>query len=320
MNTVDLTTIYGQIFNSTVVAIGITDFEGRYTMVNPAWMQYLGYTQEEALSLTVYDVTPAEERANNAINLSRLVNRKVQSIRTTRRYLRKDGSLFWADLNVTALFEEDARLCCLLGLFVNIDPQKQAEQNMENLNYQLTQANKELQEAMEELRTMARKDPLTKLYNRRVLEEVIEHEIKRSLRSKKGLGVGMGDIDGFKRINDTYGHECGDKVLIALANTLRQTIRTSDIVGRWGGEEFLFILPEINAQGAMIVMERIRKAASEIRIDCCGKKISFTMSLGMSYQNENPQRESIVDEADKALYKAKHDGKNRCYCFQEIGT
>lgn len=318
MKGIDLTSIHSQIFSSTVVAIGITDIEGKYTIVNPAWTHYLGYSEEEAKHLKVADITPKEDRESSDLSFKRLISQKVKSIRTTSRYLRKDGKIFWADLHVTALFNKNGELYGILGLFVNIDPQKKAEKDLEKLNSQLTLANKELQETMEKLRVMARKDPLTKLYNRRVLEEVIEGEIQRSLRSKRGLGVAIGDIDDFKKINDTYGHDCGDIVLKDLADVLRSKVRTSDIVGRWGGEEFLFVLPETTCKGAMVVVERIRNAVSEIRVNCSGAEISFTMSLGLSYQTENPQRESIVIEADKALYKAKSDGKNRGYCFQEL--
>lgn len=318
MKDIELTAIYSKIFNSTVVAIGVTDVEGKYTIVNPAWTQYLGYNQEEAQKLTVNDVTPAEDMDNSVMNFARLVNLDVPSIRNTRRYLCKDGSIFWADLHATALFDEDGKLSCVMGLFVNIDPQKKAEEDLEKLNTRLTNANIELQDAMDKLQIMARRDPLTRLYNRRVLEEVIEHEIHRSFRSKKGLGVAIGDIDDFKNINDSYGHDCGDVVLVELAKVLRSKVRTSDVVGRWGGEEFLFILPETTINGAMVVVERIRKAVSEMRINCSGKELSFTMSLGLSYQTTDPQRESIVSEADKALYKAKADGKNRGYCFQEL--
>ncbi|MCB5261831.1 MAG: sensor domain-containing diguanylate cyclase [Candidatus Cloacimonetes bacterium] len=314
----DQTTIYSKIFNSTVVAIGITDINGKYMNVNPAWSNFLGYSEEEAKKLLVSDVTPKEDRKNSDLNYSLLINKKVPSIRTTRRYLCKDGQIFWADLHVTALFDEDGKLCCILGLFVNIDPQKKAEENLEKLNSQLSRTNLELQEAMKKLQAMARKDPLTSLYNRRVLEEAIETEIRRSSRSKKGLGVAMCDIDNFKIVNDTYGHDCGDIVLVQLAKVLRSNIRISDIVGRWGGEEFLLVLPETTVKGAMGVIERIRKAVSEMRINCSEKEINLTISLGMSYQSENPQRESIVAEADKALYRAKKDGKNRGYCYQEL--
>lgn len=318
MKSMNFEALYCQIFNSSIVAIGITDLEGRYTTVNPAWAKYLGYTEEEARKLCVQDVTPIEDRETSELNFSRLVNQQTRSIRTTRRYLRKDGQIFWADLHVTVLYDGCDESGCILGMFVNIDPQRKAEINLENLNAQLTMANNELQIAMRKLRAMARKDPLTKLYNRRVLEEVIESEIQRSFRSNRGLGVAIGDIDDFKEINDTFGHECGDTVLKNLAQVLRSQIRTADTVGRWGGEEFLFIFSETSCKGAMIVVERIRKAVADIRINCSGQEISLTMSIGLSYQSDKPQRNSIISEADKALYMAKNDGKNRAYCFQEL--
>ncbi len=318
MQSIGVSAIYNQIFSSTIVAIGITDLEGKYIMVNPAWRNYLGYSEEEAHGLCVSDVTPVEDRPDSELNFSRLVTLKTPSIRTKRRYLCKDGSTLWADLHVTALFNDNHEICCVMGLFVNIDPQKKAEDNLERLNSQLSYTNSELQAAMKGLRKLARRDPLTKLYNRRVLEEAIRHEILRSSRSKRGLGVAIGDIDDFKHINDTYGHDCGDLVLIELAKVLRNEIRAADIVGRWGGEEFLFVFPETSCNGAMIVIERIRKAVAAILVNCSGEAISITMSLGLSYQNEDPKRDSIITEADKALYQAKKDGKNKSYCFQKL--
>jgi diguanylate cyclase (GGDEF)-like protein/PAS domain S-box-containing protein len=318
MQTLNKENLYGKIFNATVVAIGITDLDGYYTVVNPAWSQCLGYSAEEAKQITVSDVTPAEDRASSALNYQRLIERKVSAMRISRRYLCKDGSTIWADLSVSALTDEDDNVIGLLGVFVNIDPQIKAETNLQELNEQLTASNIELQLAMEKLTKLARHDPLTHLYNRRVLEEVMQHEIQRSIRNQRGLGVAIADIDNFKMINDTYGHDFGDVVLVRLAKVLRKRVRTTDIVGRWGGEEFLFVFPETSRKGAMIVVERIRVAVEKISLRHHGKQIRFTMSLGLSFHDLNPNRALIVNEADQALYRAKRDGKNLAYCFQDL--
>jgi len=310
--------LYSKIFNSSVAAIGITDLEGRYTAVNPAWCEFTGYSQEEAMSLTLHDLTPLLEQDSSEENFSKLISRKIPSMRLTRRYLRKDGSIFWADLSVSVITDEEDVVNGLLGIFVNIDPQKKAEMELREVNGRLSQTNKELEHALNELQKMARHDPLTGLYNRRVIDNSLAYEIERSKRGVKGLSVAMGDIDYFKDVNDNYGHECGDMVLQEISKLMCDMLRKTDIVGRWGGEEFLLILPEADTFGASLVVERIRKAISEMPLICRDKEIKVTISFGISHHKGEVKRQQIVDEADKALYRAKRDGRNRVYCYQDM--
>jgi diguanylate cyclase (GGDEF)-like protein len=115
----------------------------------------------------------------------------------------------------------------------------------------------------------------------------------------------------FKKVNDTYGHDAGDEVLKALAEVLIGGIRVTDTVGRWGGEEFLFVLPETSQEGARVVLDRIRKRVSTINLRYRDVVIPITISIGMSYCESKCERDSILKEADLALYEAKHAGKNR---------
>ncbi|NCB31969.1 MAG: GGDEF domain-containing protein, partial [Clostridia bacterium] len=116
-------------------------------------------------------------------------------------------------------------------------------------------------------------------------------------------------------VNDTYGHDAGDEVLKALAKVLIGGIRVTDTVGRWGGEEFLFVLPETSKEGARVVLDRIRKRVSEINLRYRDVVIPLTISIGMSYCERKCERDSILKEADLALYEAKHAGKNRVLCY-----
>lgn len=308
--------LYAKIFDSTVVAIGITDQQGKYVMVNPAWCRMMGYSATEAESLHVNDVTPPEDRGSSSTNFARLISGEIPGIRLSRRYLRKDGSCFWADLHVSRVIHDDGATVELVGIFVNIDPQIKAESDLQEMNKKLTGTNQELQRAMEELEKLARHDSLTQLYNRRVLNEILEHEIQRSIRSKRGMAVALADVDDFKKVNDNYGHDVGDLALIELAKVLSHEIRTTDFVGRWGGEEFLFIFPETTCEGAMIVIERVREQVENIRIPIPGGELAFTVSIGLSYHMGNDNVDTIVNEADQAMYKAKQAGKNRCLQYQ----
>ncbi|MDD4309133.1 MAG: sensor domain-containing diguanylate cyclase, partial [Candidatus Cloacimonetes bacterium] len=253
MKSLKLEDLYPRIFFSAVVAIGVTNSEGKYIIVNPTWCELLGYSEEEAKKLTVNDVTPIEDQDSSIVSFEFLVSEKGRSLRKKRRYQRKDGSVFWADLHVSTLYDDSGRVLGLLGVFVNIDKQVKAEMVQRELYSSLESLNLDLQK-------LARTDPLTGLYNRRVLEELIEGESTRSERTKRGFGIAIADIDNFKQINDTYGHDCGDKVLIELAKIFMAEIRSSDMMGRWGGEEFLFIFTETSCHGALKVIERIRRS------------------------------------------------------------
>lgn len=308
--------LYSKIFDSTVAAIGITDLDGKYQIVNPAWCHLLGYTPAESKSLHVNDVTPEEDRASSSINLSKLISGELPGLRLSRRYLRKNGKVFWADLHVSPITNDEGMLMGLVGVFVDINRQMKAEENLQELNSQLTLSNIELQLAMEDLNRLARRDALTKLYNRRVLSEILEMEVQRAARSKRGIAVAMADMDNFKSINDFYGHDTGDIALIELAKVLRKEVRTTDFVGRWGGEEFLFIFPETTCKGALIVIERVRTNLEKLRIPVGDKCLKLTVSIGLSYHRENYDGRVLVEEADKAMYLAKERGKNRCEFFQ----
>ncbi|MDD3525206.1 MAG: diguanylate cyclase [Candidatus Cloacimonadaceae bacterium] len=316
MQSLKLESLYSTIFESTVAAIGITDLDGNYQNVNPAWCHYLGYTLQEALTLSIDDVTPPEDRVSSAANYQSLIQGVLPSLRLSRRYLRKNGSVFWADLHVSPIISAEKEIVGIVGVFVDIDRQIIAEQNLQELNAQLSLANIELQLAMQDLNRLARKDSLTHLYNRRVLMELMDKEISRASRSKQGLAVAIADLDNFKNINDTYGHETGDVALIELAKVLRSQIRTTDYVGRWGGEEFLFIFPETTCDGALIVIERVRKTVQKLQVMNGDNEIRITVSIGLSYHKEDYDSSVMIDEADQAMYRAKKMGKNRCEIYQ----
>jgi diguanylate cyclase (GGDEF)-like protein len=131
----------------------------------------------------------------------------------------------------------------------------------------------------------------------------------------------MIDIDFFKKINDTYGHLCGDQTLRQLAKLLQQMVRTMDIVSRYGGEEFCCVLPETSAVNAFILAERLRSAVEASDIIYGDEKLRITISLGVAeYGPERTSREELVGAADAALYRAKHGGRNRVVCIDDKTT
>lgn len=151
-------------------------------------------------------------------------------------------------------------------------------------------------------------DALTGLFNRRRLEEAFAHELERSRRYDHPLSLIISDIDHFKSVNDTHGHQVGDEVLVAIAGLLRCGVRAVDTVGRWGGEEFLIVCPNTDAAGAAALAEKLRAAMATAELPGIG---SGTASFGVARVNPGEDFKEAVGRADTALYRAKVNGRNR---------
>ncbi len=166
---------------------------------------------------------------------------------------------------------------------------------------------------VEESQRLAAVDPLTGLMNRRSFAETLERDIVRASRHGSELAVVMLDVDHFKHVNDRYGHAAGDRVLAATSALLQAQGRKGDLVGRWGGEEFIVALHCTASEGAMIAAERIRIALAEASITTAeGETIPITASLGVATFQQGDTLESLVDRADRAMYASKTAGRNRC--------
>jgi diguanylate cyclase (GGDEF)-like protein/PAS domain S-box-containing protein len=174
----------------------------------------------------------------------------------------------------------------------------------------LSVANIRLREA---LRTQSIRDPLTGLYNRRYLQEMLEREIRRAVRSDQALGILMVDIDHFKKFNDTYGHEAGDTVLREAATFLTKNIRAEDIVCRFGGEEFVVILPTASLEASRSRAERLRSKIRELTVLHHGQSVgAITVSIGVAAVPEHgTSSKEVIEAADAALYRAKNAGRDR---------
>lgn len=161
------------------------------------------------------------------------------------------------------------------------------------------------------LEEAASHDPLTGLLNRREMGRILNSESLRTRRYKRPFSLIICDIDGFKKINDTYGHKFGDTVLKMISDIFRNGTRTQECLCRWGGEEFLLLLPETPGGGALIVAERLRKRISEEKIVFGKEELSVTMSFGVGEFDPAISIDENIELLDKAMYKAKKTGKNR---------
>jgi diguanylate cyclase (GGDEF)-like protein len=174
-----------------------------------------------------------------------------------------------------------------------------------------------LEKANKEIRLLSRTDPLTGCYNRGHLNELLPREIKRALRYRHPLSLAMCDIDHFKKVNDTYGHQCGDQVLKNFVQSISELIRSdSDWLARYGGEEFLLVLPETKLENAFGLAERLRNHLAQKVIEAEDDKVSITASFGVTgfKASDPPQNitfQTLINTADKYLYAAKKRGRNR---------
>lgn len=192
-----------------------------------------------------------------------------------------------------------------------------AEEENRRLFGELQSLNTELVEANRKLDDLSKIDDLTGIYNRRYLMDSLSYELWRCMRYRCPLSFAIFDIDHFKNVNDTYGHLTGDLVLRQFASLLRAELRKTDVLGRYGGEEFGVILVGTPIAKGIMSADRVRESVSKANFGPKQTPIQMTVSAGVSCLTEGLTIEALLDEADKSLYEAKRTGRNRVVSFQE---
>jgi diguanylate cyclase (GGDEF)-like protein/PAS domain S-box-containing protein len=201
--------------------------------------------------------------------------------------LTSSGQRFWASLSGQRLrFAGDD---ALLAAIVDVTAQKQVR---------------------EDLLVQATHDPLTGVFNRRYVEDVLSKEVERAERHARPLAVAILDADHFKRINDTHGHQTGDQALRAISERCRNTLRSNDVFGRYGGEEFVIVFPETNIEEAGVVAERLRAVVADSPIKVGDDALDVTVSIGLAAYAPGHDVDKLLQRADTALYSAKQAGRN----------
>ena len=205
----------------------------------------------------------------------------------------------------------------------NITEPKLDESELRRAYHALEIAHRELQESFAREQHLARIDELTGVNNRRSLVEFMEQEFKVAMRYRMPLSVVMFDIDDFKQINDTFGHTVGDQVLQCLTKVVRMKLRSADVIGRYGGDEFVILCPHTSAQEALPIAERIHTSSASIRMKTDNGPLSITVSIGIAQAphssvpgpDKSDTPENLLRCADRALYTAKQTGKSRTIIF-----
>lgn len=282
-------TLLRTIFDTVQDGIILAEAQSRkFRMVNDSICRMLGYSRDELLELGVEDIHPEKDIANVARQIERQIKREI-SLAPSLPVKRKDGTVFYADINATPMQVKGESF--LVGVFRDITERKRAEQAEE----------------------LATRDSLTNLYNHRTFYSLLKDEIARTQRFKRPVSLLILDIDHFKRVNDTHGHQAGDAIIKGLSDLQVKQARAVDRVCRYGGEEFMVILPETDATMAMQIAERLRAAVERQPFDIGGgKMVRITVSIGVAtYPQQANALEELVKAADVALYAAKEGGRNR---------
>ena len=184
-------------------------------------------------------------------------------------------------------------------------------------NKKLVEKNKNIAEINNKLKEVSITDQLTKLYNRRRIENVLQANYQRAKEDNTLFSIILLDLDHFKQVNDNFGHQIGDEVLVSISKLLENNSRDSDICGRWGGEEFIIICPNITLKACIELAERIRKLTAEYDFSPVEK---LTASFGVAVYEEGRDISDLISTADKSMYKAKKNGRNQVQAIQELLT
>jgi len=292
-------------------SIVITDTAGRIEYVNPRFTEVTGYSAEEVIGknprVLKTDKTPPETYRQlwQAITSGgewrgEFINRK------------KNGEQYYESASISPIINDQGVITHYLAVKEDITGQKKAEEELRNKNQILQFQIEAIEKLQAELREQAVRDPLTGLYNRRYLAETQERELAHAEREGYKVGFVMIDIDHFKNVNDTFGHEVGDHVLQKLAALIKDQTRLGDIVCRYGGEEILVILLNVTAETAFQITNRWRVAFMNSSLSAEFGYVKCTISCGIStYPTHGSTANELITLADKAMYQAKSDGRNR---------
>jgi diguanylate cyclase (GGDEF)-like protein/PAS domain S-box-containing protein len=281
-------------FERSMVGMAASSPEKGFLEVNEALCAILGYSREELMRLTWGELTHPDDIADNEILFSRVHSGEIDEYTLDKRFIRKDGSFVYVHLATRAVRFADGRLDYMVALIEDITERKKAEERIQQLAYF---------------------DQLTGLPNRILFADRFNHALSMAQRYHTQMAVLFLDLDHFKNINDTLGHSIGDALLVEVALRLKSAVREEDTVSRQGGDEFVLVLPDIDADGAAHVAEKLRKAvAHSCQIE--QYELNITSSIGIAmYPDDGENFELLYRGADIAMYRAKQDGRNNYRFF-----
>ncbi|MFL9628836.1 sensor domain-containing diguanylate cyclase [Aeromonas jandaei] len=307
-----------------VISDGIWDWNANTGFVyrNPGWYQMLGY-EPHSLGNTVFtweSVIHPDDIAAVMAKFDLCLNGSAHEYRAEYRCRTRDGDYLWIeDCGHIIARNPDGSVARMIGAHRNIHASKLLQEQLERRNHSLEQLiaertaelarlNEELLRKVDENRLLAETDALTGAASRYRLERALQLECERARRFHQPFTVIAMDVDNFKQINDSYGHHTGDQTLINIVALIRRHIREIDLLARWGGDEFMVVLPNTRHAEAQLVASKFQLLLQRETICPHGPA---TLSFGLAEYEQDEQKESLMVRADRALYQAKLQGKNR---------
>ncbi len=284
---------------------------------NPSFCSMLHTSADSARGRPLNGFFPPGEMAIVGEELRKLSEHIVESVELEVQGLRTDDSTIWLHWTATAVERRSGDLDYFVVMFEDVSERRSTEDALKaayaELEGLVAQRTSELRSANERLSTEAISDPLTGLYNRRYLADFVERELSRTRRGGSKIVFAMIDVDHFKRVNDTFGHEAGDDVLRALSAYLRAQVRNEDLAFRYGGEEFLLVLPCVTFDGVPSRIDQIRKRFKHTTIEHLKRALPpVTLSIGVAiFPDHGDSADAVIRHADAALYEAKEGGRDR---------
>ncbi len=306
---------FRSIFENATVGIFQSTPQGRFLSVNPVMARIFGYDTPEEMVAGITNiekqdyVDPADRR-----EFQRLMIEQGEAREFTSWNYRKNGERIWIQESARAVKDAQGNILYYEGFLSDITERKQAEDELRRAKDALEAVNRELQQSLEREQLLARTDDLTDLYNRRYFFKHAAREFRDALHYKRPLSIIMFDVDGFKRINDSFGHLTGDKALALVAQVTAAQVRAIDVLARYGGDEFVVLLPQTSVQQALAIAERIRVSVAASRLETDRDAIALTLSMGIAeiiHTLQDESVESVIRRADEAMYNAKQAGLNR---------
>jgi diguanylate cyclase (GGDEF)-like protein/PAS domain S-box-containing protein len=288
---------------------------------NPKFQEITGYDNSEVIGKNCRMLNAAN-RTQPEIAQMREELALAKPFTITLQNFRKNGEAFWNQLTTSPVWDENGELSHFIGIQRDVTEIREAQQNLLNAHAALTVLNQELEQRVAlrtlELERLATTDPLTDAHNRRFLMGRAEIEIAQARRQASALSIVMFDIDHFKRINDNHGHIAGDRVLVAVSQAVRNEMRLGDTFARVGGEEFVLLLPQSDAEQAQQVAERLRRMVEELEVKAGADLVlRITSSFGVATLSQVVDGvDALYLAADTAMYQAKDAGRNCVVAFK----
>ena len=302
----DILQVLPLFLNHSNAAVAIKDLNGHYLLANDEFCRYVNQPLAAINGYRDQDFLPPERAASiKDTELSAISSFKgVNSVEE----FSKDGQDVYYITTRFPILDEHRHMIGLGIVAMDVTEQHRSISEAERALQAAEQVNAQLREVVENLEQLASTDRLTNAWNRRRFEEAIEGEIHRFHRYGHPISLMLLDIDHFKRVNDNYGHQEGDRVLKQVADCIFTCIRKSDSLTRWGGEEFIVLMPNTGLSYASMIAERIRTHIAAQSFATVG---NVTVSIGVAEFHLNSSHEDWLDRADRAMYTAKREGRNR---------